>query len=211
MLIERFGRLVIASLLLTGILPAASIIAYDSPVNSGNQSWTGSIGQDFNVLKPILVDQLGVFDDNPDGLAGPLTVQLYNRATQSVLAFITVPIGTPGTKIRGNRLLPLATPLSLMPGFQGSIVAYGFDPVDNNATTGGATRFGILNDGGGALSFGGYRYASPGVTTFPTITGPHDFRYGAGTFAFAVVPEPGTYALFGVGLIALGLLRRKLR
>ena len=56
----------------------------------GTQNYNGSLGLDFNVNTPIIITQLGAFDDGSNGLSAPITVRLYNRDTQFVLATLIV-------------------------------------------------------------------------------------------------------------------------
>jgi hypothetical protein len=163
-------------------------IAYEVPAGTmGNQSWTGALGMDFVVNQTIEVTALGVFDSGGDGLTGPLTVQLWDRNdTSSPLGEIVFPAGTPGTLLGGIRFMNLSTPLLLWPGFDGAIVAYGFNGDDENYNSNGGDSLVATNDGGGALSFFGWRYAND--TSFPNITGPDPDRFGAGTFRYRVVP-----------------------
>src|SRR5436190_16112668 len=66
--------------------PAIAYVVPNLPT-PGNQSFGGSLGMDFDINAPITITQLGVFDDNGDGLSAftiitPLTVRLFNRDTQ---------------------------------------------------------------------------------------------------------------------------------
>ena len=50
-------------------LGANTLIAYDTPWGvAGNQDFAGAVGMDFDVINPVIVRQLGCFDDNSDGL-----------------------------------------------------------------------------------------------------------------------------------------------
>src|SRR5262245_34395250 len=56
-------------------------IAYVIPAGTaGNQNFSGTLGMEFDVANAIIVTQLGVFDDNSDGLNLPITARLYDRA-----------------------------------------------------------------------------------------------------------------------------------
>src|SRR5204862_5042583 len=55
-------------------------IAYFTPAGKiGNQNFGGSLGMDFDIENPILVKQLGVFDDGSDGLKLTITARIFNR------------------------------------------------------------------------------------------------------------------------------------
>jgi hypothetical protein len=111
-------------------------IAYVVPAGQvGNQAFGGSLGMDFSVTTPIVIDQLGVFDDGSNGLNLPITARLYNTTTQAQLASLTFPVGTPGMLIGGSRFLPLATPITLPAGFLGTIVAEGYGATEQNGNS----------------------------------------------------------------------------
>ena len=201
--------------LVVSFLQASSIIAYQVPTGTvGNQNWGGSLGMDFNVNQDIRILSLGAFDSGSNGLSRQITVRLYNRANQSLLAESIFNIGNTGILDGGSRFLDLAIPLTLQSGFQGSIVAFGYGSGEPNGNKGFSGSW-FTNDGGGLLSFvGSGRYS--GSTNFPTIIdgGPPD-RYAAGTFKYeadtAPIPEPSTVMLIGIGLVGLGVvnMRRK--
>ena len=174
---------------LAATTPAA---AYAVPKNTaGNQSGY-TYGMTFDVTKPVVVSQLGVFDSGGDGFHGPLTVALYNRATQSALATLTFTPAAPGTLAGGSRFLPLAAPITLPPGFQGMIVAGGFtsaDPAGNaNIPTPKAAPAWSVDTGLGRLAFRG-SFFTPGAG-YPAIVdgSPYPNVYAAGSFLFAAQP-----------------------
>jgi hypothetical protein len=197
-------RYAVISFLLTVGLANADTIAYDFPVVAGNQSFGGPLGMDFNVNSPIEITALGVFDSNADGLNSQLTVYIYDRTTGTALAQEVFATGNTGTLVDGERFLALATPLDLAAGFQGSIVAEGYnvEVEDNNALGVGTT-----NSGGGLISFvGSGRYGTT-AGSFPTIVDVGAANhYGAGTFEFTALkttatPEPGPGPIVGCMLV----------
>src|SRR5665213_4370935 len=187
-------------------LANADTIAYDFPVTSGNQSFGGPLGMDFNVNSAIEITALGVFDSNADGLNSQLTVYIYNRTTGTALAEQVFATGNTGTLVNGERFLTLATPLDLAAGFQGSIVAEGYN-VEFEANSG--LGVGTTNSGGGLISFvGSGRYGAT-AGSFPTIVDAGAANhYGAGTFEFKAIettatPEPAP-GLMVACMLALG-------
>lgn len=188
----------------------------------GNQTNTAgmSFGTDFDVnAREIIISQLGVFDSGQDGLIAPITVALYERSSRSLLTSITFAAGSgagSGTLIGGSRFLDIA-PIVLQAGFQASIIVFGYgdgDSAEKNGNSYGAATSTAsfpwtMNDGGGLISFvGSGRYSARGTEiTFPTIvdSGPTN-RYAAGAFRFAVVPEPGSILLLGLGAAGAAVL-----
>lgn len=154
----------------------------------GNQSYGGALGMDFEVIEEIRVTDLGVFDDNSDGLFRPITAQLWSRAGNSgisILAQETFTPDLPGTLEGGSRFKPLAEPLVLSPGSY-TIVAHGYGAGEQNVNQGFAANEGLdIDTGGAVLRFvGDSRYGNPGG--FPTtLDGGPANRYGAGTFKFS--------------------------
>jgi hypothetical protein len=94
----------------------------------GNTNYTGAIGTDFVVGESVEITQLGVFDSGNNGIAGTLTVRLHrvdDNGTPNVpgddssAELLTTQVFTsavPGTLEGSLRFLPLASPVSLVPG-----------------------------------------------------------------------------------------------
>jgi hypothetical protein len=172
-------------------LGANRLVAYDIPWGvPGNQAFGGSLGMDFDIANPVIVHQLGCFDDNSDGLFAPITVRIFNRDTQEVVAeifFNPDDAGTPeredGQPIGGMRFLPLTPPLTLPLGFRGTIQADGYGDMERNANQGLSAPW-ATRDGNGSVAFVGVsRYGDAGA--FPaTIDAGPAARYGAGTFLY---------------------------
>ena len=94
----------LALVLMSGIAPQAraqtSIIANNVPAGlTGNLSPSGwAFGNDFYVIKPISVQQLGFFDHGSDGIQGgaTLTVQLYAQVEWAASSTCAIPCVPPG-------------------------------------------------------------------------------------------------------------------
>src|SRR5262249_34079475 len=83
-----------------------STIAYQVPAGTvGQQAFGGPLGMDFDVQQTIAITRLGVFDSGSDGLSLPLTARIFNRDTQTQLAALSFPAGTPGQLVDGSRFL----------------------------------------------------------------------------------------------------------
>jgi len=157
----------------------------------GNQAFIGSLGMDFDVVTPIRITQLGVFDDGSNGLSRQLTARIYNRDTQTAVATLTFATGQTGTLIGGSRFLSLAEPLVLDQGFQGSIVIWYSNGTDERLfNTFGNPDPAIADlqvfDGGSIFFVGAGRYGSAGRFPGTVDSGPVN-RYAGATFAFEPV------------------------
>lgn len=199
------GALLLSALALAGRAQSPNYIAYDVPYGTvGNQAVPGlGVGNDFRVVQPITISQLGVFVSGTNGIQGStvLTVQLYERTGRhegTLLETLSFDAGSPGTQAGGNLFKPLAVPVTLLPGNY-TIVAYGFD---TNNPEGNVSRppydqappIWTMHDGGGLIQFEGLsRYGIGGVGNYPghVDKGPVN-RYAAGTFVFAAgaLPAP---------------------
>jgi hypothetical protein len=195
----------------------ASIIAYDVVVQTGNQTYTKTMGMDFDVNTPIWVNALGVFDSDADGLHGPLYAAIYDRDTTNVvIAPIAFSSADPGDLIGGSRFKNLDSEIQLAEGHY-TIVSWGYSSYDPNGNTYGTDlpypiTVSTLNDGGGAISFVGSSRYSQVAIEYPTkVDGGPVNRYLAGTFAYNTSPDPAPLPpaalLLGSGLLGLGLLR----
>ena len=58
---------------------AGAATAVTSSPTAGNQEFGGSLGWDFVVNSPINVTQLGVFDDNQDGMNLTIGAAIFER------------------------------------------------------------------------------------------------------------------------------------
>jgi hypothetical protein len=169
-------------------------IAYDVMAGTvGTQNFGNGLGMDFDVLSPILVRQLGVFDSGSDGINGSttLTAQLYTRSanTGRLLATLTFTAASPGELVDGSRFKSLSPPVLLNAGSY-TIVSYGHDSANPNGNIGtGNAKTWNTDDGGGFLQFVGTSRHDGSPGTFPPAPdgGPAD-RYAAGTFDYLAAP-----------------------
>jgi hypothetical protein len=207
-----FSSIAVAALISAGPANALVFTAYDiSPADTVNQNFSGAFGMDFHVNNTITVTNLGAWEPLGINPSSPLTISIYDRFTQNVVpglsaAFTT---GSPGTPVGNNVFLK---PTSIVLGVGDySLVANGFG-AQGLYNTQGTGLAGALNTGGGALTFGGWRY-DLAANVYPTTTfassgccnGDSDFRFAAATFT-ASVPEPATWALMLLGFLGVGFV-----
>ncbi len=186
-------------------MAADRAIAYQVPEGTvGNQAFGGTLGMDFEVANPILVTQIGVFDDGSDGLNLPITASIWDRTDPSApvpLVVVEFTPEDPGTLIGGSRFKPLPAPLRLEIGFLGTMVAEGYGEGETLRNAGAVPRTWTVNDGDGSLVFVGTSRYGTANGEYPNVPdgGPAD-RYAAGTFEFESTPpvKPGPPGAFRV-------------
>jgi len=176
------------------------------------------LGLDFEVMSPhITITQLGIWDDNGNGLLSPHTLLLYDLADPSTpLARIDTLPGT-GVLEGGYRYFDLTDYVTLAAGTQFSIVVYypeGNKDSNGNSgplplTRGEPTPIFVGNGYGYIDNIGVARYGHPGLGFPGTLDfGPAN-RYHAGSFTYFPNPEPGTIVLLSGALAAAGAWRRR--
>ncbi len=202
------------ALLLTSALQSNAAIAYGIPGGTaGTQAYNGALGNEFDVLSPagISVTRLGVFDDNSDGLNSTITVGIFDRSTASLVGTSLTFTGNDGSLEDGTRWITLVSPITLAAGFEGMVVAQGYNGSERNGNVGTGSTASPTDDGGGAISFVcGSRFGPGGVFDYPTsVDGGPANRYHAGNFDYDVIPEPSSLALLLGAFGFVGLRRRR--
>jgi hypothetical protein len=211
--------LAVWALVLLGVASAnASIIAYSDPAN-GDQSWTGNLGLTFDVVSPITVVDLGVFDSTGTGIiSGPIQVVIYDTTTNTEVTPVVSFSGDYSSSQIGNDVFQSITPVDLAVGSY-EVDAVGFNGFNLNGNL-MFTGFGpVLNTGGGLLMFTGAAYDYATSLDEPwTCTGcvpapsPQNQLFEAGTFEYqpaaSDVPEPGSFGLAAAGFIGLAAILR---
>jgi hypothetical protein len=193
-------------------LPAfADVIALQSTRQTGNQDWQGSLGTDFTVKgTSILVTQLGAYDSGADGFVGSIQVGIFRIDTGALVGTVET-LTTGNTTLVGfDRFFDVAD-FVLTPGDY-SVVAKGFSGSDLNGNTKSDTVGGPTENGSDLITFIGKSRFDYQPTAFgrpTTIDGGPENRYDAGSFQFVAVPEPGSVALLGLGLLGFVASRRK--
>lgn len=187
--------------------------AYATPNDTpGVQSWTGTLGLDFQVTRAITVSAVGVFDSTKTGV-NDLYLTFFNADGSSaspVFGFFGT--GNPGGT---SYVFRDVTPFVLAPGTY-QLAAWGFRDGQQNYNAGVAGAFpGLVTFDGaaGTLVALGTRYADAGITN--VLASNADVgatRYGSATFVYSpsAIPEPGSWAMILAGFALVGVgMRRK--
>ncbi|MFC0018250.1 chitobiase/beta-hexosaminidase C-terminal domain-containing protein [Roseibacillus persicicus] len=164
---------------------------------NGNSSYTGTVGTDFVVDEEIQVTELGVFDNNRDGLSESITVAIWQRLENgtpeittddgegAILTQLEFTVAEPGDLEGNQRWKSLAAPVTLAPGSY-YIGAWGYGSQSYHVAS---------NDSGSAVRavrrVGKGRYSpagSPGA--WGTSFSSYDDRYAsAANFRFTISGE----------------------
>ena len=195
----------IFAVILTAVPAGAATLGVDfsSPgLQAGQSSW--SLGYQFIANNAISVVALGTFDYGQDGLAGPQQVGLWD-ASHNLLASTFVDNSDP---LQGFWRFNAISPISLVAGATYYVASQGgegytFEPsgftVDPNIT--------FVQD---AFHYNGDTSNSP--LAFPDRTDNLAGFFGGNIelSSSATTPEPSSFALFGLGMAVVGLVRRRL-
>lgn len=187
---------------------------------AGNQSFTGNMGLNFTVNQQVSVTDIGIFDAGNNGLnpGTTLRVGIYSldglgNGTLVAGTSATFTSASTNTFARaGSYIFQNLTPVSLAPGSY-SIMAVGYNGTDMNYNTQGIPPSALsTNTGGGLVSFGDIRWSNstsgtPSASDF-LLSGQSD-RFGAFSFTYGLIPEPGTVSLLGIAALPFALVLRR--
>ncbi|TDH18266.1 T9SS type A sorting domain-containing protein [Segetibacter sp. 3557_3] len=169
--------------------------AYIANTITGNQDFYGELGLDFTVNVPdgIVVDQLGAFDDQGNGITGTqdggIRVSIFNKVTQKPIPGLDVRIVGKGDYYTANYRFKKIAPISLPKGTY-VIVAKGYNLYEKNGNVGyNDGQYPLGDSGSGAITFGTTAYWGENIPegfSFPnhsaSLTSP---AYLAGSFSYS--------------------------
>uniref|UniRef100_UPI00358E4CA9 UDP-GalNAc:beta-1, 3-N-acetylgalactosaminyltransferase 2 n=1 Tax=Myxine glutinosa TaxID=7769 RepID=UPI00358E4CA9 len=139
-----------------------------------------TLALDFTIRHSVVITHLGVFTDVQTSSTPNATVQLFNRATQSLVAWTHFSSESPGFHRDGCSYKPVQQ-FVLPRGFEGSVVWEGLGPTDIVITD--ARRL-VFSDGGGAIRFSLTGRYGENDGEFPDFRAEHPLV--AGSFIFSV-------------------------
>jgi hypothetical protein len=187
-------------LLLLGVAaqatPVLGVDINSGVINAGPGPY--ALGFEFQVIQPVAVVGLAVYDAAGDGLNSSHTVWFWD-SSGTVLATVTVAAGTVSPLIGNNlfRWATLTTPIYLQPGLS-YVVAAGTD----------TDIYASVPPGGQAvdprIQFTESRIGNEAnLPAMPTGTDTA-IGYFGGSIVVDDVPEPVTFLLLGLGMVLLG-------
>ncbi len=128
-------------------------LVYQTTSTTGNQDFGGSLGMEFDVSSPIVVNSLGAFDHNSDGIANAIRVYIINRNTGLPVPGLNVLISGATDPLINNHRVRTVSPVTLPVGNY-MIVAKGFNAVDLNGNDQDRSFY-QTDDNNGAIQFVG--------------------------------------------------------
>jgi hypothetical protein len=185
----------------------------------------GMVGWTFHLQAPLTVTAVGWYDESQVGLSRPFQVGLWldlvsewftpadspRQLLGNVDAGITIPGGTTATLLESWRIVPLATPLTLAPGY------YELGGLDSAATPDvikyvWTDAYAPIPPTAPGLTIGAFFYAdshSPSSTFGFTSAFYAGRGLELGPMLFTSIPEPCTIGLVSLGAVMVLLVRRQ--
>lgn len=197
-------------------LPAHGTIAYNYAAGSyANATGVKDMGMNFTVgSTPVFVTALGAWDNGQNGIAGTVSVAIFqvidDQTLQAVSGASAAFGGATGTVIGGARWQSI-TPVQLAANTTYRLVASGYGGTGESYyenPSSGQSSYLSADNGGGLLAFGASWQKFPGDYWEPAPTGRGTPQWTAGTFDFTPVPEASQFAVAGVGLLGLVYIGR---
>lgn len=188
--------------LFAGHANAAPISAIDlTAVGSNTFNYSATLGWSFKANSDMKVDALGQWDFQDNGLSSSSWVGIWD-ASNTLLASVTVGTGTSGTLISHYRYADI-TDITLQAGktyrigssFSGSVMltsyaGYSYTPAAQLSNITGA-------------------WSSTAKVAPTNLLGASAIYGGANFLITNEVPEPGSLALIGLGILGAAVARRR--
>ena len=128
-------------------------LVYQTTSTTGNQDFGGSLGMEFDVFSPIVVNSLGAFDHNSDGIANAIRVYIIDKNTGLPVPGLNVLISGTTDPLINNHRVRTVNPVTLPIGSY-MIVAKGFNAVDLNGNSQNRSLY-QTDDNNGAIQLVG--------------------------------------------------------
>lgn len=210
-------------------VPAVSVTA-NAVTGTGSNTQSQTLGWSFRPTVDITVTAVGLLDIGDDGLVDPHEIGIW-RGNGTNLVQALLPEGTGTTRIENFRYVDIE-PLLLSSGQDYVIGALylaasapGLGPSDSdpdrdsfqgafnnaNAPRSFAPEIEFLETRFGTQQIGSLILPNQTTPNASAILGPGFLFEPAGAQTTAAIPEPGSIALFGLGLFAMGYARRRSR
>jgi len=204
-MLKFVGSFALAAAISVSTALSLSAPATANPVFFGpgdpNQNWTGSLGLDFTVNTPIVINALGAYSGF--GANADITVEIFTSTGTPVPGLLAT-IFTTSTPYTFQSVAPVTLGTGTY-----QVTAWGYGPIGNFNTGFDLSTVIGFNTLGGALTEGNPFYNDPGNTGFANqhldnFNGGGLHFYGAGNFDATATPLPSTWLMLLGGFIGLG-------
>jgi hypothetical protein len=228
----KFLSVIVGGILCLALTPAAFsqttngsvLFTPNVDLSSGTQNgFVGTVGGIFLTTYSYYpqVNWLGYYDKDGDGLVNSHVVSLWDNNTQSIVASATVQAGTAAPLMDGYRWVELASTVQLNYGSYyvigaqtdgvdtwGDIIVNSAPDNGNNGQISWSEQYVQLGSGWEFTRAGRYDSNYPNE---PANQSGSDAIYPVANLGYNIipVPEPTSFALLGLGVLCVRMLKRK--